>query len=300
MMKIGFLGLGKMGSAMVRRLLAAGHTVTVWNRSAAAAEALTTDGAIVAKTAIDAVRGQDAVITMLFNDAAHEQVLFGDKDGATQGGVIDAIAPGTLHIAASTISVALSERLTQEHRDRGQLYVAAPVFGRPNIAADGKLWIVAAGADDAVTKARPALEAMSRGITVVGPNPVQAHALKLAGNFTISMMIQALSEAAVFGKAYGIDPALLMETLNSALFQSPFYGAYIKLMLNPPEPPGGTIELGQKDLHLFLSAARDEKIRLAVAELMETRFAEAIASGLGNTDWAAGLLKAAGQAAKPQ
>lgn len=297
MMKIAFLGLGKMGSAMVRRLPAAGHTVTVWNRSAAAAEALTPDGAIMAETAIDAVRDQDAVITMLFNDAAHDEVLFGNN-GATQGGVIDAIMPGTLHIASSTISVTLSERLAKEHRDRGQLYVAAPVFGRPNIAAEGKLWIAAAGADDAIAKARPALEAMSRGITVVGPNPVQAHALKLAGNFTISMMIQSLSEAAVLGKAYGIDPGLLMETVNAALFQSPFYSAYIKLMLNPPEPPGGTIELGQKDLHLFLSAARDEKVRLAVAELMETRFAEAMASGLGNTDWAAGLLQAAGNASK--
>ncbi|HTJ30098.1 MAG TPA: NAD(P)-dependent oxidoreductase [Acidobacteriaceae bacterium] len=289
-MRIGFLGLGKMGSAMARRLLAAGHSVTVWNRSARAAEALGQEGARVAKSAVDAVRDQDAVITMLFDDAAHEQVLFGD-------GVIGAIPAGAVHIASSTISVGLSGNLAEEHAKLGQLYVAAPVFGRPNIAADGKLWIVAAGADDAVAKARPVLEAMSRGITVVGPKPMQAHALKLAGNFTITMMLQALSEAAVMGEAYGVDPALLMETLNAALFQSPFYAAYIKLMLNPPEPPGGTMELGQKDLRLFLSAAREEKTRLAVAELMETRFAEAIADGLGQTDWAAGLLKAAERAA---
>lgn len=297
MMKIGFLGLGKMGSAMVRRLLMAGHRVTVWNRTSAPAQALAGEGALVADSAIEAARDQDAVITMLFNDAAHEQILFG-KDGATQSGVIDAISTGSLHIASSTISATLSSRLAQQHKDRRQLYVAAPVFGRPNIAADGKLWIVAAGADDAIAQARPALEPLSRGITVVGPEPVQAHALKLAGNFTISMMIQALSEAAVFGQAYGIEPSLLLETVNAALFQSPFYAAYIKLMLNPPEPPGGTIELGQKDLHLFLSAARDKKTRLAVAELMETRFAEAVASGLGSTDWAAGLLHATANASK--
>ena len=291
MMKIAFLGLGKMGAAMARRLMLAGHTVTVWNRSAKAAEAFGDDGAQVATSAASAVRGQDAVVTMLFNDAAHEQVLFSD-------GVLEAIPRGAVHIASSTISVGLSARLAEEHARLGQLYLAAPVFGRPNIAADGKLWIVAAGAEDAVAKARPALEAMSRGITVVGPKPVQAHALKLAGNFMISMMIQALSEATVYGQAYGIDSALLMETLNSALFQSPFYGAYIKLMLDPPEPPGGTIELGQKDLALLLSGAREEKTRLAAAELMETRFAEAVASGLGNTDWAAGLLKAAENARK--
>src|ERR1700761_2774435 len=130
---------------------------------------------------------------------------------------------------------------------------------------------------------------MSRGITVIGTEPSQAHAVKLAGNFTISMMIQTLSEAIVFGKASGIDPALLLETLNSALFQSPFYAAYSKLILNPPTPPGGSVALGRKDLSLFLAAARANEVRLAVAELMETRFADAVAAGLADTDWAAGL-----------
>ena len=290
-MKLAFLGLGKMGAAMARKLMAAGHEVTVWNRDSAKAQALTSEGAKAAAAIAEAVQGKDAIVSMLFDDAANEKVLL------TEDGALAAMDKGALHIACSTISVSLSDRLTSEHASRGQQYVAAPVFGRPNIAAEGKLWIVAAGPADAIAKARPVLEPMSRGITVIGPKPSQAHALKLAGNFTISLMIQALSEAVVFGQANGIDPALLLETINSALFQSPFYAAYSKLMLNPPEPPGGTIELGQKDLNLLLTAAHAKQVKLSIAEQMETRFTEAVASGLGNTDWAAGLLKAAEQAA---
>jgi 3-hydroxyisobutyrate dehydrogenase-like beta-hydroxyacid dehydrogenase len=286
-MKIGFLGLGMMGSLMARRLLAAGHEVTVWNRHRAKAELLAAEGTSIAATPAEAAHGKDAVVSMLFDDAAHEEVLLGP------GGALSAMEPGALHIACSTISIALSERLAAEHASRKLDYVAAPVFGRPNIAAEGKLWIVAAGPDSAIAKARPVLEPLSRGISVIGTRPSQAHAVKLAGNFLITMMIQSLSEAFVFAKANGIDPAMLLETVNSALFQSPFYAAYGKVMLNPPEQPGATMELGFKDLKLFLEAAETNKLWLTAADLMQDRFEEAIASGLANADWAGGLLQAA-------
>jgi 3-hydroxyisobutyrate dehydrogenase-like beta-hydroxyacid dehydrogenase len=292
-MKIAFLGLGNMGSAMARRLLTGGHEVTVWNRSAAAAEALAEDGAVVATSATEAVAGQEVVFSMLFDDAAHEAVLLGDAENA---GVIAAMEKGALHIACSTISVGLSERLAAAHAERGQEYVAAPVFGRPNVAAEGKLWIVVAGSEAAVNVARPLLAFLSRGISVVGERPAQAHALKLAGNFLITMMIQGLSEAVIVGKVHGLEPELLLETVNSALFQSPFYAAYSKVMLNPPTPPGATVALGRKDLSLFLEAADEAK--LAVAETISERFTEAIADGLGSSDWAAGMLQAAEKAAK--
>jgi 3-hydroxyisobutyrate dehydrogenase-like beta-hydroxyacid dehydrogenase len=286
-MKIGFLGLGIMGSRMARRLLASGHEVTVWNRHRAKAEPLAAEGASIAATPAEAAHGKDAVVSMLFDNAANEDVLLGS------GGALSAMEAGSLHIACSTISVALSERLTAQHASRGLEYVAAPVFGRPNIAAEGKLWIVAAGADDAIAKARPVLGPLSRGISVIGSRPAQAHAVKLAGNFLITMMIQSLSETFVFAKANGIAPAMLLETVNSALFQSPFYAAYGKVMLNPPQQPGATIGLGFKDLKLFLEAAEANKVWLTVADLMQDRFEEAIATGLGNNDWAGGLLQAA-------
>ena len=156
-MKIGFLGLGKMGTAMALRLIAAGHELAVWNRTEGRTEPLIREGAIAAATPAEAELGADAVITMLFDDAAHEEVLFGAN------GLVDALSPGALHISCSTISVALSERLTAEHARRGSAFVAAPVFGRPNVAEEGRLWIVVAGADEAVAKARPVLEPLSRG-----------------------------------------------------------------------------------------------------------------------------------------
>lgn len=291
MMNIGFLGLGKMGTPMVQRLLAAGHEVTVWNRDHAKANPLIAEGARVAATPAEAVRDNDIVISMLFDDTAHKEVLLG------AGGALSAMEAGTLHIACSTISVGLSEQLATEHASRGQEYIAAPVFGRPNVAAEGRLWIVAAGSEAAIAKARPLLEPLSRGISIVGARPAQAHAVKVAGNFLISMMVQALSEVAVFAKASGIDPAALLETVNSALFQSPFYAAYSKVMLDPPAQPGATVALGDKDLRLFLEAARHGEVHLTIAERMADRFAEAIAAGLGDTDWASGMLKAAELAA---
>src|SRR5580658_9878056 len=185
-MRIGFLGLGKMGTPMALRLLAAGHELSVWNRTEGRTEPLLREGAIAAATPAEAELGADAVITMLFDDAAHEEVLFGAN------GLLDALDPGALHISCSTISVALSQRLTREHTQRGIDFVAAPVFGRPNFAAEGRLWIVAAGAADAVERARPLLEPLSRGISVIGAEPSQAHAVKLGGNFLIGAMIHAL------------------------------------------------------------------------------------------------------------
>lgn len=284
-MKIAFLGLGKMGTPMARRLIAAGNELTVWNRTSGRGHAM--EGAQVASTPAEAVRSAEAVLTMLFDDAANEQILFG-PDGAIQD-----LQPGALHISHSTISVDLCDRLTAEHARRGQLFVAAPVFGRPNVAEEGRLWIVAAGADDAVAKARPLLKPLSRGISVIGREPRQAHALKLGGNFLISAMIHALSESFVYAQGQGIDPATFLDTVNSALFQSPFYAAYGQVMLHPPEHPGATIELGAKDLSLLRKAAASRNTRLSLADNLAEVFAEAVRGGLGNEDWAAGQYQMA-------
>ena len=286
-MKIGFLGLGKMGTAMALRLIAAGHELSVWNRSEARTEPLAREGAIVAGTPAEAELGADAVVTMLFDDQAHEEVLFGAN------GLMDALSPGALHISCSTISVALSERLTAEHARRGHKFVAAPVFGRPNVAQEGRLWIVAAGADDAIAQARPVLEPLARGISVIGSEPRQAHALKLGGNFLISAMIHSLSESFVYAESQGIAPQAFLEAVNSALFQSPFYAAYGNVMLHPPQQAGATVELGAKDLRLLREAAASRHTRLSLADNLAEIFAQAQHAGLGQTDWAVGQYRMA-------
>ena len=286
-MKIGFLGTGQMGIPMALRLLAAGHELRVWNRTEGRIEPLLREGAIAAGTPAEAELGADAVITMLFDDAAYEEVLFGAN------GLMDALEPGALHIACSTITVALSERLTAEHARRGIDFVAAPVFGRPNVAAEGRLWIVAAGTDSAIARARPVLEPLSRGISIIGAEPRQANAVKLGGNFLISTMIQSLSEAFVFAESQEIAPAVFLEAVNSALFQSPFYAAYGNVMLNPPEHPGATIDLGAKDTRMLRQAASARNTRLSLADNLAEIFEQAKQAGLANEDWAVGQYRTA-------
>ena len=316
-MKIAFLGLGKMGLPMARRLLEAGHKLTVWNRSPERAEALVAAGATLAGSPAKAAQTANAVLTSLFDDAANEEVLFGTRGDSSAGGastdrasaggpstggpsaglraagVLDALRPGALHISLSTISVALSERLTAEHARRGQPFVAAPVFGRPNVAEEGRLWIVAAGAESAIAAARPLLEPLARGISVIGTEPRQAHALKLGGNFLISAMIHSLGESFVYASAQGIDPEVFLETVNSALFQSPFYAAYGKVMLHPPLEPGATMALGEKDLRLLREAAAGRNTTLSLADNLAEVFAQARQAGLGGEDWAVGQYRMA-------
>lgn len=286
-MKIAFLGLGKMGAHMASRLLAASHQLTVWNRTPERAAPLVAAGAKLAASPVEATHDAQAVLTMLFDDAAHEEVLLGAE------GVLEALTPGTLHIVLGTISTSLSERLTAEHARLGLPFVAAPVFGRPNVAAEGRLWIVAAGAEDAIAMARPLLEPLSRGISVVGPEPRQAHALKLGGNFLISAMIHGLGESFVYATAQGIDPGVFAETVNSALFQSPFYAAYTNVMLHPPPQVGATMEIGAKDMELFREAAKSRNVTLSLADQLASIFAEACQSGLANEEWAVGQYRMA-------
>ena len=286
-MRIGFLGLGKMGAPMAHRLIEAGHELAVWNRTEGRTEPLARKGAIVAGTPAEAELGADAVITMLFDDHAHEEVLFGSN------GLMEALTPATLHISCSTISVRLSERLTKEHARQSIPFVAAPVFGRPNVAESGKLWIVAAGAAGNIERARPILEPLSRGISVVGSEPCQAHALKLGGNFLISTMIQSLSEAFVFAESQGIEPGVFLEAVNSALFQSPFYTAYGNVMLHPPEHAGASIDLGAKDTRLLREAAASRNARMSLADNLAEIFEEAKRAGLANEDWAVGQYRIA-------
>ncbi len=286
-MKVGFLGLGHMGTPMALRLISAGHELSVWNRTEARSMPLIHEGGILAGTPAEAELGADAVITMLFDDEAYEQVLFGPN------GLFDALSPGGLHISCSTISVALSERLTVEYANRGIDFVAAPVFGRPSVAAEGRLWAVAAGAESAVARARPLLEAFSRGISVVGKEPRQAHALKLGGNFLISAMIHSLGEAFVFADRQGIEPEIFFATINDALFHSPFYAAYANTMLNPPDRVEDTIEMGAKDLRLLREAAAGRQTRLSLPDRMAEIFAQSRRIGPAGQDWAVGQYRMA-------
>src|SRR3989442_2519382 len=218
-MNVGFIGLGRMGTGMAANLLRAGHEVTVYNRTPSRARALVEQGAQAAAQVADACRG-DAVITMLADDGAVERLVFGEH------GVIEVLRQGAIHVSMSTISVALSERLAAAHANARQRFVAAPVFGRPDAAAAGKLFIVAAGAPDVVDACLPLLEAMGQKTFRVGDEPKAANLVKLSGNFLSASVIEALGEAmALIGKA-GINRHRYLDLLTSSLFTAPLYKSY--------------------------------------------------------------------------
>jgi len=280
-MQVGFIGLGRMGSGIAGNLLKAGHEVTVYNRTRAKAEPLAAQGAKVADSPAAACKG-DAVFTMLADDAAVEGVVHGED------GVLAGLAQDAIHISSSTISVALSKRLAAAHAKAGQRYIAAPVFGRPDAAAAGKLFVVAAGSADAVQTAAPLFEAMGQRTFVVSQTPDAANLVKLSGNFLIASVIESLGEAmALVGKA-GVDKHQYVDILTSTLFGAPVYKTYGGLIADAAfEPAGFAAPLGLKDMRLTLAAAEDLRVPLPIASLLRDRFLTLLAQGGDKLDWSA-------------
>ena len=280
-MKVGFIGLGQMGSAMAANLLKAGHELTVCNRTRDKAEALAGEGAKVAATVADACGGE-AVFTMLAHDDALSAVVHGD------GGVLASLGKGAVHISASTISVAMSERLTKEHAAAGQRFVAAPVFGRPEAAAAAKLFVAAAGAPDAIEAVTPLFEAIGQRTFVLGEEPKAANLVKLSGNFLIASVIESLGEAMALVEKGGVDRHAYLDLLTSTLFNAPVYKTYGGLIADRKfKPAGFTAPLGQKDIRLALAAGEALNVPLPLASLLRDRFLTLLAHGGEELDWSA-------------
>jgi 3-hydroxyisobutyrate dehydrogenase-like beta-hydroxyacid dehydrogenase len=280
-MKVGFIGLGQMGSGMAANLIKAGHRVSVYNRTPGKTAALVELGAH-APTELAAVCANDLVITMLANDAALENVAFANA------GIIESMPRNAVHVSCSTISVALSKRLTAAHQDAGQQFLAAPVFGRPEAAAAAKLFIVAAGAAEVIRTCMPALEAMGQKTFVVSESPEAANLVKISGNFLIASVIEALGEAITLVGKGGVDRRLYLELLTSTIFNAPVYKTYGNLIVEGRfEPPGFTALLGQKDIGLALAAADTLSVPLPIASLLRDRFLTLIANGGESLDWSA-------------
>ena len=292
-MKIGFIGLGNMGSGMAANLLKAGHEVTAYNRSQVRVDAVAAQGARPARSVAEACGG-DVVISMLANDEAVEAVTFGD------GGILASLAAGSVHVSSSTISVALSERLTAAHADAGQGFVAAPVFGRPEAAAAAKLFVVAAGAPATLQTVSPAFDAIGQRTFVVSEEPKAANLVKLSGNFLIASVIESLGEAmALVGKA-GVDKQEYLEILTSTLFGAPVYKTYGGLVARQEfEPAGFAAALGLKDVRLVLAAGEDLQVALPIASLLRDRFLTLLANGGAHLDWSAIGSLAAWEAGGP-
>jgi 3-hydroxyisobutyrate dehydrogenase-like beta-hydroxyacid dehydrogenase len=282
-MKIAFIGLGSMGSGIARNLLRAGHQVTAFNRTRAKAEALQPDGAQVAASPAEAARGVEVVMTMLADDAAVEEVVFGED------GIAEAMAANAIHISHSTISTALARRLTKEHTRRGQHYLSAPVFGRPEAAEAKKLVVLVAGPEPVVERCRALFDTIGRQTFVLGEGnagePWTANAAKLCGNFMIASVLETFGEAFAALRKAGVEPRVFLEIMNT-LFASPVYAGYGRAIAeNKFEPAGFALKLGLKDVRLALALAEECGAPMPLASLIRDQMISAIAHGHAEMDW---------------
>jgi len=281
-MKIGFVGLGKMGSGMALNLAKAGHSLSIFNRTRSRAEELRQKGVTVEETPGQAASGADAIFTMLADDQALEQVVFGP------GKIVESLPPGSIHISASTISVALSRRLAAAHREKKQHFIAAPVFGRPEAAAAAKLFVVAAGEAKQIERCQPLFDAIGQKTFVVGEDPAMANVVKLAGNFLITSVIESLAESFALARKSGIDAGRLLDILTGTLFPAPLYKNYGGMLAAEKfEPVGFKLSLGAKDNRLVLAAAEEVGVPMPTASLVRDHFLSAMAQGMAEDDWAA-------------
>jgi 3-hydroxyisobutyrate dehydrogenase-like beta-hydroxyacid dehydrogenase len=281
-MRIAVLGLGKMGAPMAQNLCKAGHQVAVWNRNPDKAAPLAASGARVAASPADAVRDVELALTMLADDAAVERTV-----EATDG-LLDSLPAGAVHVSSSTISVTLSARLAALHAAKGQRYVAAPVFGRPDAAEAAKLFVVAAGAADAIDAAQPVFDAIGQRSFRVGAEPHQANVVKLCGNYLLVATVQTLGEAVALARGSGVEAAALIEVLTETLFGGVVHRGYgAAIARQHVRPAGFTLELTLKDVRLALEAARGAAVPMPVASLLQDATLTAVRRGYADADLAA-------------
>ncbi len=281
-MKVGFLGLGQMGAAIAANVLKAGHDLAVWNRSPEKAEPLARRGAKRARTPREAAEGREIVLSMLADDSALASVLAGDD------GLIAGLAAGALHVSMSTIAVATADEVAARHAGRGQHYVSAPVFGRPDAAAAAKLFVVAGGDNSDIARARPVLEAVGQRVFEAGERPSSANLIKLCGNFAILAAIETMGEAMALAEKGGVAKAQLLEVLTGTLFDSPVYRNYGPILLNERfRPAGFAAPLGLKDMRLAGEAAEKSVTPMPLLSLLRDRLLETIAKEGADIDWSA-------------
>ena len=288
-MKIGFAGLGGMGSAMAANLLQAGYGVKVWNRSPQAAQPLVSAGAGQARQP-EELAEVDVLITMLANDAATEQVV-------VESGLLQQLRAGAIHINMATVSVALAKRLALLHAERNVGYIAAPVLGRVDVAAAGKLNILAAGDPLLLAKVQPLFEVLGQQTWHFGDQPEQANIVKIAANFTLASAIEAMAEGSALVRNYGVSGADYLHMLTSTLFASPAYKGYGGLIAEEKfEPAGFKLSLGMKDVGLALEAGANSHTPMPFASVLKDNFLDAVAQGDADLDWSA-LAKVAARRA---
>ena len=277
---VAFFGLGQMGHGMALRLLEGGYKLNLFNRTQAKARRVVQKGGNFFENPAAAAMTAEILISMLADDEAVAAV--------TTEEVLQALGVGGIHLSMSTVSPAGAEELSRFHTKHGIQYLACPVFGRPDAARAGKLWLCLAGDEGAKNRVSPLLEAMSQGVYDFGSSPQAANLAKLAGNFLIASAIEAMAEAFSLAEKNGVDPNQVHSILAQTLFACPIYQNYGKLILEQNySPPGFSLALGYKDMRLVRDTARISEVSMPLASLLEDRFLRSLAKERAGMDWTA-------------
>ena len=282
-MKIAFIGLGNMGTPMVNNLMNAGHELILYNRTAQKADPFIERGARLAKTPMEAARDCEIIFTMLSNDAAVEEIVFGSN------GILDGLAKDAIHISTSTLSVEFVKKMASAHESKGQHYLSAPVQGRPDAAASATLRILLAGPEHARKRVMPVLESLGSEIFEIGDESEKGNVAKLCMNFLLISIIDSLAQAQNLIKKYGVDPGTLMDVVNS-FYQSPPIQNYGNILREHRFAPGFKMTLAAKDMGLALDSAQGVDAPLPTCEIVKEHLDQGIKNGHGDMDSSALLL----------
>ncbi len=283
-MEIGFAGLGAMGRAIAGRLLGAQHAVLGWNRSACGCAALVGKGMRLAGS-LQELAGCDILFSMLADDGAVRGV-FGES------GLLEKLRPGSVHVNMATVSAGLAREMAARHGKQGIAYVASPVLGRPDAAAEGRLHLLVAGAQEAVGRVRPLLEVIGQRVWFFGAQPEQANVVKIAANMMLASAIEAMGETAALVTGYGIAKDAYLDMLANTLFAAPAYKVYGPMIAQGAFAPAGfRVGLGLKDAKLALEAGEEARVPLPLAAIVRDNLLDCLAHGEGDLDWSA-LVKA--------
>lgn len=278
--QIGFIGLGNMGHAMAMNLHRAGYQLRVYNRDASKARQFIEAGAHQATKPAEVIEPGSIVITMVANDEALEQVTLGE------GGLLERLAPGGIHISMSTVSPDIARQMTELHQQRGCHYIAAPVFGRPEAAAAKKLWICVAGTPEAKQRIQPVLLSMGQQVFDFGEEPEKANIVKVGGNFLIASAMEAIGETLTMAEKHGIDRSQLIDMYSQTMFACPIYQNYGKMIAERRfTPVGFLLQLALKDINLVLDSAEQAQTPMPLASLLHDRLLRGVALGRGESDW---------------
>ena len=279
-MKIGFIGLGKMGAAIAQNILKAGHEVTVWNRSPEPVAELAKKGARAAASPEETMQG-DALFSMLASDAAMRAV-------GLDGKLLAGAAKGLIHANMATISTTFAREMTAAHEKHGLHYVSSPVFGRPDAAEAAKLIVVAGGAAAQIEKLSPIFGAIGMRTVIAGAEPEKANLFKIAGNFMIVAALETMGEAFALLKKGGVDAQQFHQVMSGGLFTGRVFEGYgAAILAKKFEPAGFEMKLGLKDSDLARSAAHELGMTMPVADLASGHFQHGIDHGMGEKDWSA-------------